>query len=69
MQHIALVGDSIFDNRFYVGSDPDVVTHLKKLLPLGWAATLCAIDGSTSSMITAQMSCVRAEKKPRIFFI
>ena len=56
MQHIALMGDSVFDNRNYVGTAPDVVTHLKKLLPTGWAATLCAIDGSTSSMIAAQMN-------------
>jgi lysophospholipase L1-like esterase len=56
VQHIALMGDSIFDNRSYVGSDPDVVTHLRKLLPAGWAATLCAIDGSTSKMIVAQMT-------------
>jgi hypothetical protein len=56
VQHIALMGDSIFDNRNYVGSDPDVVTHLRKQLPTGWAATLCAIDGSTSNMIVAQMT-------------
>ena len=61
MQHIALIGDSIFDNRNYVGTDPDVVSHLKKLLPTGWAATLCAIDGSTSSMIAAQMNRIPKE--------
>ena len=26
--HLALLGDSIFDNRAYTGGDPDVVGHL-----------------------------------------
>jgi hypothetical protein len=27
--HIALIGDSVFDNKAYVGRQPDVVEHLR----------------------------------------
>ena len=49
--HIALLGDSIFDNHVYTGGEPDVVAHLRDLLPSLWVATLCAVDGSTSKAI------------------
>ena len=55
MEHIVLLGDSVFDNKFYVGDAPDVVNHLRSMLPVGWKATLCAIDGSTISDIEAQV--------------
>ena len=55
MPHITLVGDSIFDNKVYVGNDPDVITHLSRLLPVGWEATLCAVDGSTTTKIPEQI--------------
>ena len=35
-EHIALLGDSIFDNNAYTGGAPDVVTHLRGILPPGW---------------------------------
>lgn len=54
--HIALLGDSIFDNQVYTGGEPDVVHHLRDLLPSSWQATLCAIDGSTTGDLTAQLS-------------
>ena len=44
--HIALLGDSIFDNGAYTAGEPDVITHLRSQLPLGWGASLGAIDGS-----------------------
>jgi hypothetical protein len=43
---IALLGDSIFDNATYTAGAPDVVSHLRALLPAGWRATLLAVDGS-----------------------
>lgn len=46
--HIALLGDSIFDNRHYTLGEPDVVEHLRASLPPDWNATLLAIDGSTT---------------------
>jgi hypothetical protein len=46
--HVALLGDSIFDNAAYTNGQPDVVTHLRGVLPEGARATLVAIDGSTT---------------------
>ena len=46
--HIALLGDSVFDNHAYTGDEPDVLAHLRALLPDPWAATLCAVDGTTT---------------------
>jgi lysophospholipase L1-like esterase len=54
--HIALLGDSIFDNRSYTGAQPDVVTHLRSLLPAGARATLLAVDGATTRSMTGQVA-------------
>jgi hypothetical protein len=54
--HIVLLGDSIFDNGAYVGSDPDVVTHLRSLLPAPDAVTCLAVDGATTSGLRAQIA-------------
>ena len=59
-EHIVLLGDSILDNKNYVGSDPDVLTHLKEMIPSGWKATLCAVDGETTSGIKKQIKRVPA---------
>ena len=53
--HIVLLGDSILDNAAYTRGEPDVVTHLRRLQPAGWRATLCAVDGSTTADIAAQL--------------
>ena len=55
MSHVVLLGDSIFDNRAYTGGAPDVVTHLRTLLPQGWKATLGAVDGATTGRLRAQL--------------
>src|SRR6188472_1029743 len=55
--HIALIGDSIFDNRAYIGGAPDVVAHLRAELPAPWRATLCAVDGSTGRPSEATREC------------
>ena len=55
MAHIILFGDSIFDNKSYVGAGgKDVITHLRESLPDGWQATLKAIDGSLIENISKQ---------------
>jgi hypothetical protein len=54
--HVALIGDSVFDNRAYTGAAPDVVSHLREVLPSPWRATLCAVDGSTTSEVAEQLS-------------
>ena len=54
MPHVVLLGDSIFDNKAYVGGGPDVVTHLQRWLPEGWGATLVAMDGATTGDMPRQ---------------
>lgn len=60
-QHLVLLGDSIFDNRAYTAGEPDVVSHLSNVLPAEWRATLCAIDGSTTADLPAQVESVPAD--------
>lgn len=55
MPHVVLLGDSIFDNAAYVDGGPDVITQLRRLLPAGWHATLCALDGATISDVAGQL--------------
>jgi hypothetical protein len=59
--HIALLGDSIFDNASYTAGAPDVITHLRAGLPGGWRASLLAVDGSTTHDLAAQVARVSAE--------
>jgi hypothetical protein len=59
--HIALLGDSIFDNQRYTAGEPDVVTHLAAVLPTGWRATLIAVDGSMSENLYAQLDRVPSD--------
>jgi hypothetical protein len=54
--HIALLGDSILDNGAYTSGGPDVVTHLRGMLPAGWRATLLAVDGSLIGDLEGQLS-------------
>ncbi len=54
--HVLLLGDSIFDNGAYTGNEPDVVSHLRNILPAGWMATLRAVDGSTTTGLQAQLT-------------
>jgi hypothetical protein len=54
-EHVVLLGDSIFDNAAYTGRDPDVITHLRSILPGTWQATLAAIDGATTAGLAAQL--------------
>ena len=56
MKHIALLGDSIFDNAVYVNDGPDVAGHLNSMLPPDWKATLLAVDGSVTTDVVAQIS-------------
>lgn len=58
--HIVLLGDSTFDNATYTGGEPDVLQHLRAILPNGWDATLCAVDGSTTADLNDQLGAVPA---------
>jgi GDSL-like Lipase/Acylhydrolase family len=53
--HVALLGDSIFDNRSYTRGEPDVVAHLRRLLSADWTASLLAVDGSVSTELAEQL--------------
>jgi hypothetical protein len=55
-EHIALLGDSIFDNAAYTRGLPDVVTHLRRIVPAGVTATLLAVDGSTTADVHRQVA-------------
>ncbi|MDP9413533.1 MAG: SGNH/GDSL hydrolase family protein [Pseudomonadota bacterium] len=56
MGHIVLLGDSIFDNGVYVPGAPDVIKQLRAVLPDGWSATLCAVDGAVTRSVPAQLA-------------
>lgn len=54
MPHVALLGDSMFDNLRYTSGRPDVITHLRAELPATWQTTLCAVDGATTGTLPYQ---------------
>jgi hypothetical protein len=54
--YVALLGDSTFDNSAYTRGAPDVVSHLRTLLPQDWRAILLAVDGSTSADLRNQLA-------------
>ena len=57
-RHLVLLGDSIFDNRSYVGKgQPSVIDQLKSAIKnQGWNATLVAVDGNVLSHIADQIN-------------
>jgi hypothetical protein len=55
MAHIALLGDSIFDNSRYTEGGPDVISQVRQILPAGWRASLLAVDGSTTEDLAFQV--------------
>lgn len=54
MAHIVLLGDSILDNKAYVGTEPDVISHLQEMIPSDWQTTLQAVDGSLVENVSRQ---------------
>jgi|SRR5579884_2415386 len=61
MNHVFLLGDSIFDNGRYVPGGPSVIEHLHRCLPSGWRATLLARDGAGTAEISRQLDQLPAE--------
>lgn len=55
MNHLVLLGDSIFDNRSYVAGGPAVIDQVQKTVPAGWKASLLAVDGNTSVQVPDQL--------------
>ena len=56
--HVALLGDSIFDNGSYTSGQPDVATCLRTLLPAGSSVSLLAKDGATTSTFAPQQAAI-----------
>jgi hypothetical protein len=52
---VVLLGDSVFDNAAYVGSDPDVRQQLEAVLPKGARASLLARDGAVMADVVSQL--------------
>jgi lysophospholipase L1-like esterase len=59
--HVVLLGDSIFDNASYTRGEPDVVSHLREVLPAHSRATLCAVDGATTASLSRQLTRVPSD--------
>lgn len=57
IRHLILLGDSIFDNRSYVGrGQPAVIDQLQaKVKEQGGNATLVAVDGNVLSHVADQI--------------
>lgn len=55
MKHAVLLGDSIFDNAVYVPGKPSVIEQLRENLPVGWKATLLAVDGNVTADVQQQI--------------
>jgi hypothetical protein len=56
MNHVVLLGDSIFDNQAYIGTAPDVVRQLRARLGGDWKATLLAVDGHVTADVPRQLA-------------
>jgi hypothetical protein len=56
LNHLVLVGDSVFDNGAYTAGGPPVITQVQRKLPPGWTASLLAVDGALTSDIEQQLA-------------
>ena len=54
--HIALLGDSIFDNAKCTHGLPDVVGHLRSIVSIGTKASLLTVDGSNTGDVVEKQS-------------
>jgi hypothetical protein len=61
MGHLALLGDSIFDNRPYTAPEPDTTDHLQRALGPEWTVELLARDGATMADLGFQLAHLGAE--------
>lgn len=61
MQHLILLGDSIFDNKRYTADGPAVLDHVRAGLPPGAQVSLLAQDGSLVADLAGQLARVPAD--------
>jgi hypothetical protein len=55
MNHVVLLGDSIFDNAAYVPGQPDAIQQVHAKIPTGWSASLLARDGAVTRDVSNQL--------------
>lgn len=55
MNHVVLLGDSVFDNAAYVPRGTPVIRHLQAELGPSWKASLLAVDGSVTRQVADQI--------------
>lgn len=55
MNHLVLMGDSIFDNARYVPNEQPVIEQMRGCLPKDWSASLLAVDGSITAEVRLQV--------------
>jgi len=56
MNHIVLLGDSIFDNAAYVPGEPAVIDQVRERIGEEDSATLLAVDGDVTTGVSRQLS-------------
>ena len=57
MNHVVLLGDSVFDNGAYVKpGEPDVLAQVQSKLPKDWRATMNAVDGAVTTSVERQLA-------------
>jgi hypothetical protein len=61
VDHVVLLGDSIFDNAAYVAGTPDLIRQVRARLPSLSKATLAALDGSKTGDVRRQLRRVPAD--------
>ena len=62
MQHVVLLGDSIFDNGRYVEKLTDTtLSHLQRALPAEWTASMVAVDGHVTRYVARQLQGISAD--------
>ena len=62
MNHVVLLGDSIFDNGAYVErGQPDVIQQVRAKLPKDWQVSLCAVDGAVTRGVEDQLKRLPAD--------
>ncbi len=61
LTHVALAGDSVFDNGAYVPGSPDVVRQLRAILPPDGQASLLAVDGAVARDVPGQLASLPAD--------
>jgi hypothetical protein len=61
MSHVALLGDSVFDNGRYVPGGPAVTEQVRARLPQGWRVTRLAIDGHMCRDLPRQLVLLPAD--------